>query len=134
LTTIIRNVLSNFPVIGKPVSSQAKNTKHSWQSHVTNTALTYHKQPYDVEIKLEVQVFWFSQEQQNRPDVDNILKPILDALKNVVYVDDNQVVKAIVSHHDLNNVIHFVDTPFEIIKPLLIGEKEYIYVRAYQVF
>ena len=26
-----------------------------------------------------------------RADIDNIIKPILDALKDVVYIDDNQV-------------------------------------------
>jgi hypothetical protein len=26
-----------------------------------------------------------------RPDIDNIIKPILDALKDIVYIDDSQV-------------------------------------------
>lgn len=34
---------------------------------------------------------YFQSQRALRPDVDNILKPILDALKGTVYVDDSQV-------------------------------------------
>jgi crossover junction endodeoxyribonuclease RusA len=39
-------------------------------------------------IDLEV---WFVSDSGVRPDVDNVLKPIMDALKGVVYEDDRQV-------------------------------------------
>lgn len=38
------------------------------------------------------------------PDVDNIIKPILDALQTVVYVNDQQVYKVISEKFDLANV------------------------------
>jgi Holliday junction resolvase RusA-like endonuclease len=38
------------------------------------------------------------------PDVDNIIKPILDALETVVYVNDEQVHKVISEKFDLRNV------------------------------
>jgi crossover junction endodeoxyribonuclease RusA len=38
------------------------------------------------------------------PDVDNVIKPILDALETVVYVDDQQVHKVISEKFDLTNV------------------------------
>jgi hypothetical protein len=34
---------------------------------------------------------WFEAVRGMRPDVDNILKPILDALNGIVYADDRQV-------------------------------------------
>jgi crossover junction endodeoxyribonuclease RusA len=38
------------------------------------------------------------------PDVDNIIKPILDALNKVVYLDDQQVYKVISEKFDLSNI------------------------------
>jgi len=38
------------------------------------------------------------------PDVDNIIKPILDALQTVVYINDQQVYKVISEKFDLSNV------------------------------
>lgn len=35
------------------------------------------------------------------PDVDNIVKPVLDALRGLVYVDDSQVVDLIASMRSL---------------------------------
>ncbi len=40
--------------------------------------------------RLDIEV-WFRATGVSRADVDNVLKPILDALKGVVYVDDSQV-------------------------------------------
>lgn len=40
--------------------------------------------------RLEIAV-WFVAPPDERPDVDNVLKPILDALKGIVYIDDSQV-------------------------------------------
>jgi endodeoxyribonuclease RusA len=34
---------------------------------------------------------WFAGSTKDRADVDNILKPIVDAMKGIVFVDDRQV-------------------------------------------
>ncbi len=134
MTTVIRPLLSSFPVIGKPASLQSKKTKRRWQSLVTKTAQTYQKKPLGIDVKLDLQIDWFSQERQNKPDVDNIVKPIQDALANVIYVDDNQVSRVSARYHDVNSVLTFIGEPFHIIEPLLGGEKEYVYIRAYRVY
>ena len=38
------------------------------------------------------------------PDVDNIIKPILDALETVVYLNDQQVLRVISEKRDLTNI------------------------------
>lgn len=38
------------------------------------------------------------------PDVDNIIKPILDALQTVVYINDEQVYKVICEKADLSKI------------------------------
>jgi hypothetical protein len=134
MTTIIRPLLASFPVIGKPASLRSNQTKQRWQSLIMNTAQTYQKKPLKIDVKLELQIDWFSQERKNRADVDNILKPILDALKNVIYVDDVQVLGVSARHHDLHSVLTFIGQPLEIINPLLEGKKEYIYIRAYRLY
>lgn len=134
MTTVIRPLLNSFPVIGKPASLQANRTKRLWQNLVTKTAQKYQKKPLESDIKLELQFDWFSCTRQNRADIDNILKPISDALKNVIYVDDKQVSVVKASFHDLNSVLSFTSEPFHIIEPLLDGEEEYVYIRVYRVY
>jgi hypothetical protein len=40
------------------------------------------------------------------PDVDNIIKPLLDALESVAYVNDQQVYKVTCEKFNLTNVYH----------------------------
>jgi hypothetical protein len=40
--------------------------------------------------RIDIEIYFLAQ-RALRPDVDNIMKPILDALKGVVYLDDSQV-------------------------------------------
>ena len=47
--------------------------------------------PYQCPVRLEAE-FWMSH--RGRPDLDNLLKPVLDSLNGVAYVDDARVVEA----------------------------------------
>jgi hypothetical protein len=40
--------------------------------------------------RIDVEIY-FQAQSPLRPDIDNIIKPVLDALKGVLYVDDSQV-------------------------------------------
>lgn len=40
--------------------------------------------------RIDIEI-WFAADHLARGDVDNIIKPVLDALNGVVYVDDRQV-------------------------------------------
>ena len=41
------------------------------------------------------------------PDVDNITKPILDALTGLIYIDDSQVSDLVCRKRDLNSNLRF---------------------------
>jgi len=47
-------------------------------------------------------------------DVDNIPKPILDALKGLVYLDDNQVTDVLCRKRDLNRDLR-IENPTEVL-------------------
>lgn len=53
--------------------------------------------------KLFVRVLWFHRVSllQDDPDTDNISKPIVDAMREVVYPDDNVVVKRLAQRIDM---------------------------------
>jgi Holliday junction resolvase RusA-like endonuclease len=78
-----------------------------------------------------VEVDWFSKGFQNKPDVDNIIKPIQDALKGIVFEDDNQLESVAVRKHDTTTIICFMREPLYLIEPLMNGCKEYVFVRIY---
>lgn len=133
MTIVIRPLLCSFEVIGSPTSLKAGNSKQQWKNLVTEAAKKCRTKSLGTGVKLDLQIDWFSQSRRNRPDIDNILKPILDALKEVIYIDDSQVSNVSAKHHNLDTILNFFNEPMQIIQPLLVGEKEYIYIRVYRV-
>ena len=80
-----------FVVEGTPVSQQARrrNRVEEWKQEVKYVAeLRWHAEhPFDGEVMVTITYFY-----ENAPlDVDNIPKPILDALAGLVYSDDSLV-------------------------------------------
>lgn len=75
---------------GKPKSSN-KNRKSlsRYIKEIGDTAKSIVATPSNSN-RLDIEI-WFHAPCIPRPDVDNIIKPILDALKGTVYFDDNQV-------------------------------------------
>jgi crossover junction endodeoxyribonuclease RusA len=77
-----------FVVQGFPRTADSKS-RRSWQKDVTAAAAS--AWPPGVEPlqgELSARIIYFFTDSTNR-DVDNIIKPILDALKGLVFVDDN---------------------------------------------
>ena len=62
-------------------------------------------------------------------DIDNISKPILDAMKGLIYVDDRQITDLICRkrHHDQ---AYSVENPSELFDAHLQSSKEFIVVRV----
>jgi len=82
----------DFVVQGPPVSHQTKNKQRlqAWKQTVRQAAQTYWNAgdiPSTEELTVVVTNFY----ENAAPDVDNIVKPIQDALIGLVYVDDAQV-------------------------------------------
>jgi len=81
-----------FLIDGIPVSSQTQNKKNltAWRLRVQKAAAAAWPagtEPLKEEVTVSITYFYDSES----PDVDNIIKPIQDAMKGVVYVDDSQV-------------------------------------------
>ncbi len=77
-------------VEGYPLSSQAnRENLQKYKSRVKDAAGKVI--PYPIKSKrIDIEIF-FKAKHSLRADVDNIIKPIMDALKGVVYFDDSQV-------------------------------------------
>jgi hypothetical protein len=83
-----------FTIAGPPISLQAKTaTKNRWKAAVAAAAsamVPNGEAPTTDEVAVHITYYY----EGDAPDVDNIIKPIQDALINVVYEDDSQVVHA----------------------------------------
>jgi len=78
---------------GPPVSQQTKRRSRlqEWKADVAEAALSQIPHEFtitDEEVSVTITYFY----EDESPDVDNIIKPIQDALKGIVYYDDEQVV------------------------------------------
>ena len=81
-----------FTITGPPISQQAKgSSRRRWKAAVAGAAaavLPASSAPNTGDVALSITYYYDG----DPPDVDNIIKPIQDALIGVVYVDDRQVV------------------------------------------
>jgi len=132
MTVIIRQIRRSFAVIGLPVSVQGgSKSKQQYQTTVAKAASTSMVSPIKGDERIKIEIDWFSGGFQNKPDVDNIIKPIQDALKGIVFTDDKQVESVVARKHDTLSVIYFMREPLCLIEPLMNGCKEYVFVRIY---
>ena len=65
--------------------------------------------------------------QQASPDVDNIPKPILDALKGLVYMDDEQVTDVLCRKRRLNSDLR-IENPSSMLSERIIRGDVFLYV------
>lgn len=91
----------DFIALGVPISVQASGTsKARWKGEVAAAAHAAWgaDPPLDVEVLLRITYF-----HENAPlDVDNMIKPIQDALNGIVYVDDKQVATVVSGRSNLD--------------------------------
>ncbi|MDZ8087627.1 MAG: RusA family crossover junction endodeoxyribonuclease [Nostoc sp. DedQUE12b] len=95
-----------FIVDGPPVSQQARtrgkgNTLQDWKKTVRQEAEKYWSLEQKTAtglVMLQITYFYDS----DQIDVDNIVKPIQDAIKGLAYVDDNQVSDLLVRKRNLS--------------------------------
>lgn len=75
---------------GAPKSGQSKGAKTYYIKSIQKAARNEIEEPNQSRrIGIEI---WFQSDTGARADVDNVLKPILDALKGIAYLDDRQVI------------------------------------------
>jgi len=95
-----------FIVEGPPVSLKAKKTNNRryrrWIKTVSSAAQArwpVGKKPATSTVTVNITNYYTL----SPPDVDNIIKPLLDALNGIVYIDDQQVYKVISEKVDLSS-------------------------------
>ena len=96
-----------------------------WMLDVRNTAKRDWdtEPPYTGEVKVAITYFF------DHPliDVDNVPKPILDALKGLVYADDCQVTDLLCRRRDLNAELQF-HNPSPVLFPMLGRPEQFLHI------
>ena len=115
----------DFVVRGTPRSQQARKKK-LWQKKVQAAA------PPGLELlagslRLRIDFFFDGSTQL---DTDNIIKPIQDALKNIVYDDDEAVIDVCARKIDLQQLPTLVATPSVLSRALTEPRSDFVFVRV----
>ena len=92
-----------FIIEGPPISLQTRRRKRlrQWKTDVANVArqhLPQNSTPTNLDVEIKITYYY----EGSTPDVDNIIKPIQDALVGIVYIDDNQVIETGSRKRDIN--------------------------------
>lgn len=119
-----------FIVSGVPVSLQAKRpeTRNAWKSRVREASLVVLPEGhFTSESPIGVTLFYFPAAPM-QGDIDNIVKPILDALCRHVYNDDRQVERVLVQKFEPGRIVRFRQ-PSEQLANALAGVRPLIYIR-----
>jgi Holliday junction resolvase RusA-like endonuclease len=119
-----------FVVRGTPVSLQSARTKskEAWKQRVKEAS--HNALPeghFATDALISVTLFYFPATDM-QGDVDNIVKPILDAFSNHIYIDDRQVERVWVQKFEPGRVFQFAK-PSEVLWEALSGEKPLLFVR-----
>ena len=113
--------IAEFIVSGIPISTQASSrSKTRWKGEVAAAALSALSRERALvadPVRVTIVYFYVSTDL----DLDNIIKPIVDALKGVVYIDDFQVVNISAAKRDLSGTLVLTDAPPSIIERLAVA-------------
>lgn len=119
-----------FLVHGTPVSAQSKlpKSRETWREQVKSASRAALPDPHFAsDQRLAVTLYYFPPEPM-QGDIDNIVKPILDALSKHVYIDDHQIDRVVVQKFELSESFAFGHT-----QPVLAGaqksERPVLYIR-----
>ena len=117
-----------FVVDGPPVSQQARRRARvrRWTEEVRRSAAQdwpVGEFPEMGPIMLTIIYFYDTVE----IDVDNILKPILDALKGLLYMDDNQITDILCRKRNFNSNLR-IENPSSMLVDRFSRGKEFLYI------
>lgn len=119
-----------FLVHGTPVSLQAKRSESriEWKQRVKDASSTTIPQPHFAsEAPISVTLYYLPDEPM-QGDIDNIVKPILDALAKHIYVDDQQVERIVVQKFEPGVSFTF-SNPTQTVATAIGGPRPVLYVR-----
>jgi crossover junction endodeoxyribonuclease RusA len=118
-----------FVVPGTPVSMQGRSeSKLEWTERIRRATLLVLPEGHFATARPIFATLFYFPATTMRGDLDNIVKPILDALSRHVYIDDAQVERIVVQKFERGNVFAF-ETPTAGLKNALNHVTPVLYVR-----
>lgn len=119
-----------FLVSGTPVSHQAKRRESidQWQARIVEASRPQLPAGHFATDRPVAATLFYFPASEMPGDVDNIVKPILDALGRHVYLDDHQVHRVVVQKFEPGNVFGF-ESPTVVLQDALNGTKPILYIR-----
>ena len=119
-----------FLVNGTPVSAQTKRSaaRDAWKSRVRTSSTGAIPSPhFAFGGKISITLFYLPEEAMEG-DIDNIIKPILDALSRHIYLDDQQVERVVAQKFEPGSEYVF-SRPSAMLAEAWRGERPVLYVR-----
>ncbi len=119
-----------FIIAGTPVSLQTKRAeaRKNWQETIRSAcAPSLPEGHFASENRIAITLFYFP-DGEMRGDIDNIVKPILDAFSRHIYMDDRQVDRILVQKFEPEKIFAFA-APSPILARAIAGPKPLLYVR-----
>ena len=119
-----------FVVEGTAVSLQAKRRESidRWKSRIVEASRpALPEGHFATEAPLAITLFYFPRAEMEG-DLDNIVKPILDALSRHVYMDDGQIERILVQKFEPEAVFEF-GSPTTALQDALNRPKPVLYIR-----
>lgn len=119
-----------FLVEGAPVSFQAKRaaSRLEWRERVRSASLrALPDGHFATNGRIAVTLYYFPAAEMGG-DIDNIVKPILDALSRHVYMDDRQVERVVVQKFEPGEVFDFAE-PSAALAVALTRQRPILHVR-----
>ena len=119
-----------FVVLGTPVSLQAKRRQSldEWKGRIVEASKAVLPEGhFATDDPLAVTLYYFPNTEM-QGDIDNIVKPILDALKSHIYFDDRQIQRVLVQKFEPGNVFNFAQ-PSPMLDTALVQPKPVLYIR-----
>lgn len=116
---------------GRPVSAQTRNRAalRHWQNRVRVECLALwgHKAPILEDVGIRVTHYCES----NIGDVDNLTKPIQDALQGFVYADDRQVSDIVANRRNIGGAFVVRIIPMQVLAAFSDG-REFVHIRVWR--
>jgi crossover junction endodeoxyribonuclease RusA len=119
----------DFLIPKRPVSLQTKNRSNlqAWKNYVqTEAAITWLGEAYSAQ---DIQLTLVYLYDRDPVDIDNIIKPIQDALVGLIYEDDVLITDVDAHRRPLTGTFDLTRCPSLLIQGLVSGE-ECVYVRV----
>jgi Holliday junction resolvase RusA-like endonuclease len=122
-----------FVIPGPPISNQQSTPQGranllAWRATIAGAAtLNWAHPPLTVELKAVIINFYAGNEPS--VDVDNMSKPILDAMQTIVYDNDRQIVQSEITHTRIGAAYQVVGVRPIIVMALQAGN-QFLYVRV----